>query len=60
MWSPILGTHTVWVLCAHHTGPVLVGGRGVNRAYSPLSTTHGHITDCRLDSVVYAGVCVVI
>ncbi len=32
----------------------------VNQAYSRLSTTHGHITDCKLDSVVYAGVCVVI
>ncbi len=35
----------------------LVGG-WVNQAYSRLSTTHGHITDCKLDSVVYAGVCV--
>ncbi len=32
------------------------GGGGVNQAYSLLSTTHGHITDCKLDSVVYAGV----
>ncbi len=32
----------------------------VNQAYSRLSTTHGHITDCKLESVVYAGVCVVI
>ncbi len=31
----------------------------MNQAYSRLSTTHGHITDCKLDSVVYAGVCVV-
>ncbi len=32
---------------------------GVNQVYSRLSTTHGHITDCcKLDSVVYAGVCV--
>ena len=30
----------------------------VNQAYSRLSTTHGHITDCKLDSVAYAGVCV--
>ncbi len=30
----------------------------VNQAYSRLSTNHGHITDCKLDSVVYAGVCV--
>ncbi len=35
-------------------------GWGVNQAYSRLSTTHGHITDCKLDSVVYAGVCEVI
>ncbi len=35
-------------------------GEGVDQAYSRLSTTHGHITDCKLDSVVYAGVCVVI
>ncbi len=33
---------------------------GVKQAYSRLSTTHDHITDCNLDSVVYAGVCVVI
>ncbi len=31
---------------------------GVNQAYSLLSTIHGHITDCNLDSVVYAGICV--
>ena len=38
-----------------------MGGRGGgNQAYSRLSTTHGHITDCKLDSVVYAGVRVVI
>ncbi len=30
----------------------------VNQAYSRLSTIHSHITDCQLDSVVYAGVCV--
>ncbi len=29
--------------------------RWVNQAYSRLSTTHGHITDCKLDSVGYAG-----
>ncbi len=34
------------------------GSGGGNQAYSRLSTTHGHITDCKLDSVVYAGVCV--
>ncbi len=33
---------------------------GVNQAYSRLSSTHGHITDFKLDSVVYVGVCVVI
>ncbi len=33
---------------------------GGDQAYSRLSTTHGHITDCKLDSVVYAGVGVVI
>ncbi len=32
----------------------------MNQAYSRLSTTHGHITDCKLDSVVYVSVCVVI
>ncbi len=36
-----------------------VGVVEVNQAYSRLSTTHGHITECKLDSVVYAGVCVV-
>ncbi len=30
-------------------------GGGLNQAYSRLSTPHGHITDCKLDSVVYAG-----
>ncbi len=41
-----------------HGGTGLGGG---NQAYSRLSTTHhahGHITDCKLDSVVYVGVCV--
>ncbi len=33
-------------------------GGGVNQAYSRLSTTDGHITDCNWDSVVYAGACV--
>ncbi len=32
----------------------------MNQAYSRLLTTRGHITDCKLDSVVYAGVGVVI
>ncbi len=35
-------------------------GGWVNQAYSRLSTTHGHITDCKMDSVVHAGVGVVI
>ena len=33
-------------------------GVGGGQAYNRLSTTHGHITDCKLDSMVYAGVCV--
>ncbi len=33
------------------------GGVCVNRPYSRVSTTHSHITDCKLDSVVFAGVC---
>ncbi len=45
------------VLCVWGV-PCSVGGR--NQACSQVSTTHGHITDCKLDSVVYAGVCVVI
>ncbi len=44
--------------CYHKT--IYQLGRWLNQAYSRLSTTHGHITDCKLDSVVYAGVCVVI
>ena len=36
------------------------GGGEVDQAYSRLSTTHGHITVCKLDSVMYAGVGVVI
>ncbi len=43
----------------NHFRHVLEGG-WVNQAYSRLSTTHGHITNCKLDSVVYVGVCVVI
>ena len=34
------------------------GGGGGGQAYSRLSTTHGHTTDYKLDSVVYADVCV--
>ncbi len=37
-----------------------IGGVGKNQVYSHLSTTHGRITDCKLDLVVYAGVFVVI
>ncbi len=37
---------------------MLIGG-WLNQAESRLSTTHGHITDCKLDSVAYAGVYVV-
>ena len=39
-----------WIKCATRHGV------GVNQAYSLLSITHGHITDCKfmLDSVVYA------
>ncbi len=34
----------------------ILRGGCVIQAYSRLSTTHGHITDCKLDSVVYSGV----
>ncbi len=37
----------------------IINGGG-DQAYSRLSATHSYITDCKLDSVVYAGVCVVI
>ncbi len=40
-------------------GDCAIRGGGVNQAYSRLSTTHGHITDCKFNPVVYAGVCVV-
>ena len=43
-----------------HEVCVLGRGGGVIQAYSLLSTTHGHITDCKLYSVVHAGVCVLI
>ncbi len=44
----------------HHCQQFLVGGAiplltGMKQVYSRLSTTHGHITNCKLDSVVYAG-----
>ncbi len=49
------------LLCMHSDGKhTTIRGEGVNQAYSRLSTTHGHITDCKLDLVVYAEVCVVI
>ncbi len=35
-------------------------GGGGDQAYSRLSTTHGHIADWKMVSVVYAGVCVAI
>ncbi len=59
--SEILGSG-----CNRHYSPgntptMCIGrGRGVNQAYSRLSTPNGHITDCKLNSVVYEGVCVVI
>ncbi len=43
----------------HRIGSMVHRGGG-DQAYSRLSTTHGHITDCQLDSVVYAGACEVI
>ena len=56
--------HAIHILCVFtRYGQKMVGNglttRG-NQAYSRLSTTHGHITDCKLDSVVHADVCVVI
>ncbi len=48
------------MLCLLVLGVGVGGGGRVNQACSGVSTTHGHITDCKLDSVVYAGVCVVI
>ncbi len=32
-------------------------GGGGDQAYRRLSPTHGHNTDCKLDWVLYAGVC---
>ncbi len=34
-----------------------VGRRGGSQAWSGLSASQDHITDCKLDSVVHAGVC---
>ncbi len=48
----------VAVYCVFLLNGTVRKGGWVNQAYSRLSTTHGHITDCKLDSVVYAGVCV--
>ncbi len=45
-----INVYWVW----HVLGAPLFGRAG-NQAYSRLSTTHGHITDCKLDLVVYAG-----
>ncbi len=52
--------HPVCVIMILYRCAIRLGwGWGVqDQAYSRLSTTHGHITDCKLDSVVYAGVCV--
>ncbi len=50
-----LGVHLI--ISIIKPAPVCVcGGGGGVQAYSRLSTTHGHITDCKLDSMVYAGV----
>ncbi len=57
-WRVIRFLGYVGYRLATHDGSFSLGGWGVNQAYSRLSTTHGHITDCKLDSVVYAGVCV--
>ncbi len=53
--------HLLWYRLTHgNMFNLPLGGRdgGGDQAYSRLSTTHGHISDCKLDSVVYAGVCV--
>ncbi len=58
--------HLVWahVTALHAYGDnfvhmVRIKCGGTNQAYSRLSTIHGHITDWKLDSIEYAGVCVV-
>ncbi len=58
MWLTIHmeGCPPIYSMCA-----CAWGGGGVFRlivGFQPL--THGHSTDCKLDSVVYAGVCMVI
>ncbi len=56
--SGIFSSHSYTPLTLHSRAMhAYSGGVGVNQAYSRLSTTHGHITDCKSDSVVYAGVC---
>ncbi len=57
IWNPLLSPIFV---CRSDTCLISISRGVVNQAYSRLSTTHGHITDCKLDSVVFAGVCVVI
>ncbi len=54
--SICVGSNSTFMLISIASG----GGGGRNQAYSRFSTTHGHITDCKLDSVVYACVCEVI
>ncbi len=59
IWNGLIVEHQDWKRDSSSKGTqysVYDGGGDVNQAYSPLSTTHGHITDCKLDSVVYAGV----
>ncbi len=54
--------HVMYFQSPVATCTLAIGG-GRDQAYSRLSTTHGHIADCKLDSVdsvVYAGVGVVI
>ncbi len=48
-----------WVSCSVSDSSVTWDGgvNMVNQVYGQLSTTHGHIPDCKLDSVVYAQWC---
>ncbi len=55
----LLWTLKFWVFYFSDIFVVFVN-MGENQPYSRLSTTHGHITDCKLDSVVCVGVCEVI
>ncbi len=50
--SPISGCHCYCIVLRNSIGT----GGGGDQAYSRLSTNHGHITDCKLVSVVDAGV----